>query len=710
MQKPACVLALFLLLTLSFASSEAPQLASALSAVVDAQGTVTAIGGEIRSLNMNILVPSSASYQIVEAGEQIQFDSDGNGFLSISATDPPNPFNYSKRITVQSIARTTQSLPESYSMPSEYRSFLVPSNHTQSNDLGIRALAENITQGAKTPFEKVALLAIYVNRNMAYDDSRVGQELDAITVSKNMVGVCTEYSTIFTALARSIGIPVRYVSGYVYSDRFQSWMGHAWAEAYVGKWVPVDPTWFEVGALDAMHIEESHAAEFSKRDSLSATVSQKGVTVDWNTDKKGGAIAGNIQTQGVTYSDPSANFTFDASAKRLPFGGSAIAFLSMAGTDYRVIPVSLTSCAGTPSVALDQDEKYLVLEPGKTSTLVWEISALSSMPKGFIYSCPIALVSPYLEQRTFTISVDPTAKKVPMFDSSLRASNTLIGENNAALLQIPNERRDSTFVALLPDGLYAVRADRPSMAIPFSTNLSGRVPVFVAGGGDGYSHLAFNSGSVSSNVSIDSFSLPDLLVSGKEAVANASVSSSQYPADITLGFTFGDHYEQSVGRITGPASFEFPFTPDSPGAYSASLTASSSGSKDEEHRASTVLLQPVLAIDKVKSFYVNKTLYTQISFIKIGSPESLRASVAGLAYDASSPLTIALPLGRQAFHMSWADDAGNQYSSTEELSISQPSMMDAAVAPAKDCPLTSSLLFTVLIFSASAAGAGKPKV
>ena len=707
MHKFTCALAFFLFISSVFASGDAPQLASSLSAVVEMQGMVTATGGEINSLQMNVSVPSSTPYQIVEAGEMMNFDSNGNSHITISSANPPNPFTYSKRITVQSVARTTPSLPESYVVPSDFKQFISATSRTQSDDAGIRKLAQNITAGAETPFEKVALLAIYVNKNMKYQENMVGQEKDALWVKQNMYGVCTEYSTLFAALARSIGIPVRYISGYVYSDKFSSWMGHSWTEAYVGKWVPVDPTWFEVGALDAMHIEESRYSEFLHNDALSASVSRSGVELEWDTGEKSGAMAGNIKTIKATYEAPLSNFIIEPVARDLAAGDTTIAYLAINGTDYRVIPLSLVGCVGTASVLLDESERYMILEPGKTFTMVWQLNTSSSLPSNYIYSCPITLNSPYLERRTITIGIDPSKQSSPTFEASLHESEMLPGQENLAFLNIPRSLRGKKFMAVLPDGVFSTVADDTSVELPFSTQSSGNVPVYVAGESGGVELLEYSSGA-SSGVDISSFSVPAMLVAGKPALAQANISASAYPVEITLDFSFGDQSQQIVGKLSALSAFTFNFTPDMPGTFTARLTASSKDSSSSENQFTMVAAAPTLSLDKAETFYANGTLYTTISFLQTGEPRSQQVSVAGSTYSAATPLVLALPFGTHSLAFSWSDEAGNSYSSSEQITVSQPGPLSSAPMPS--CPLSSALLFTVLIFSASATGASALKV
>ena len=68
---------------------------------------------------------------------------------------------------------------------------------------------------------------------------------------------CSEFSALFVAMARSLGLPARIVSGLAYSGN--SFGGHAWVEVWVGKWVELDPTW-GTHFVDATHIRNESGA------------------------------------------------------------------------------------------------------------------------------------------------------------------------------------------------------------------------------------------------------------------------------------------------------------------------------------------------------------------------------------------------------------------------------------------------------------------
>ncbi len=59
-------------------------------------------------------------------------------------------------------------------------------------------------------------------------------------------GVCQDLAHLFVAVARAMGIPARYVSGYLHlqGDGGETTASHAWAEAWVPEkgWIGFDAT------------------------------------------------------------------------------------------------------------------------------------------------------------------------------------------------------------------------------------------------------------------------------------------------------------------------------------------------------------------------------------------------------------------------------------------------------------------------------------
>ena len=123
--------------------------------------------------------------------------------------------------------------------------------------------ALQIIGNASNPFEKVALLVSWVHDNVKYEGSGLSEVImNSSWVLQNRVGKCSEFSHLFIALARSAGIPAKFVAGLVYNG--DSWALHAWSEVYVeGEWYPVDPTFDEAFVLDGSHVEMAEGVDQS---------------------------------------------------------------------------------------------------------------------------------------------------------------------------------------------------------------------------------------------------------------------------------------------------------------------------------------------------------------------------------------------------------------------------------------------------------------
>lgn len=110
-------------------------------------------------------------------------------------------------------------------------------------DAAIVAFARAIGDGPV--LDRLHALNVAINARMAFDAVVTGTGTDAATAFGQGAGVCQDYSHIFCAAARTLGIPARYVSGhYVRLDATVQPAGHAWVEALVPDlgWVGFDPT------------------------------------------------------------------------------------------------------------------------------------------------------------------------------------------------------------------------------------------------------------------------------------------------------------------------------------------------------------------------------------------------------------------------------------------------------------------------------------
>lgn len=113
-------------------------------------------------------------------------------------------------------------------------------------DRPMRQLAREITRGSRNPSEKIRTLYQYVYDTMTYNKDGTGWgNGDAVWACNNKRGNCTDFHSLFIALARTIDIPARFVIGVPIpgDTKAGSIPGyHCWAEAFDPKigWIPID--------------------------------------------------------------------------------------------------------------------------------------------------------------------------------------------------------------------------------------------------------------------------------------------------------------------------------------------------------------------------------------------------------------------------------------------------------------------------------------
>ncbi|MBD9399744.1 MULTISPECIES: transglutaminase family protein [unclassified Pseudomonas] len=82
-----------------------------------------------------------------------------------------------------------------------------------------------------------------LNDHIRYKPGATAVETSAAEAFAGRQGVCQDHAHAFLACARSLGIPARYVSGYLVTDNQDHLASHAWAEAWLdGAWYSFDVT------------------------------------------------------------------------------------------------------------------------------------------------------------------------------------------------------------------------------------------------------------------------------------------------------------------------------------------------------------------------------------------------------------------------------------------------------------------------------------
>jgi transglutaminase-like putative cysteine protease len=98
----------------------------------------------------------------------------------------------------------------------------------------MRALAASLKVETSDNLDLLHRLSARILAEVAYEIGHTTASTPAEQALAAGHGVCQDHAHVFIGCARSLGIPARYVSGYLMmNDRIDQEAGHGWAEAYV---------------------------------------------------------------------------------------------------------------------------------------------------------------------------------------------------------------------------------------------------------------------------------------------------------------------------------------------------------------------------------------------------------------------------------------------------------------------------------------------
>lgn len=137
----------------------------------------------------------------------------------------------------------------------------------KSNE-AINEKAKELVKGAKTDREKAKRIYIWISENINYDDNKAENiskqpskyKSGAIEAFETREGICFDYSCLYVAMAREVGLKVRMLTGEGFNGKV--WGPHSWNEVYLSdknEWITVDTTFGKAGNyFDSRKNSESH--------------------------------------------------------------------------------------------------------------------------------------------------------------------------------------------------------------------------------------------------------------------------------------------------------------------------------------------------------------------------------------------------------------------------------------------------------------------
>lgn len=151
--------------------------------------------------------------------------------------------------------------------PTNIKKYLEPTLLTNYNHPEIQNIADSIINIKDSLTIEIIKHALKYSSERIEFDNELAQKLDkgtcttlgVETILERGKGTCSEYSNLFIALMRKIGIPCRMAVGMAYMPQKNFQGSHAWAECYINNygWIAVDPQngfmWFPPVVIKLFH-------------------------------------------------------------------------------------------------------------------------------------------------------------------------------------------------------------------------------------------------------------------------------------------------------------------------------------------------------------------------------------------------------------------------------------------------------------------------
>lgn len=157
---------------------------------------------------------------------------------------------------------------------------LTPTGYTPTSKR-IAAVGRRIAKYHE-PADAVVAAAQWVRSELEYLPGSTGVHFSGLDALREGKGVCQDFAHLSLIMLRSIGIPTRYVSGYLYPDRDPGigdtvdGQSHAWIQAWTGVWWDYDPT--NDAEINEQYVSVGVGRDYSDVSPLKGIYSGEGAT------------------------------------------------------------------------------------------------------------------------------------------------------------------------------------------------------------------------------------------------------------------------------------------------------------------------------------------------------------------------------------------------------------------------------------------------
>jgi transglutaminase-like putative cysteine protease len=181
------------------------------------------------------------AWNIVAPGRRLeQIDAYGNISHLLTIEEPHREI----RIVVHGVVETADADARLDDGPLSPLAYLAPTQLTLPNE-DLKAFAQGALAQVTEPRLRAQALAEAVYGAVRYRSGTSDVQDSAAAAFKSGEGVCQDHAHVFIASARAVGMPARYVSGYLYTGDANDAASHAWVDVWLGAeigWQSMDVT------------------------------------------------------------------------------------------------------------------------------------------------------------------------------------------------------------------------------------------------------------------------------------------------------------------------------------------------------------------------------------------------------------------------------------------------------------------------------------
>jgi len=348
---------------------------------------------------------------------------------------PSYNFGYDSVVKIQNRLFMVPEVNFPYSqIPEEYNEYVQAAEIIDINS-DIISQASEIIENEDNAYLAVHEIADWVYNNIEYDLNTVTAKAakQSSWTLENRQGVCDEITSLFISMTRSIGIPARFVSGVAYTNLYDDFGNHGWAEVYYPDygWVPYDVTFDQFGWIDPTHVALQKTAD----------AGSSSITYSWEANGDINLETGEISSLGeITSLGNDMEQVFDINLHAIETEvapGSYVPIRVRVVNPFNGYISDQLTVTKAPDLT-EKNVKVTALGPKQTKDIFWIVKIPEDADSGYIYTTTIEVRDTFnsLDSEDITFAPDAGYKYISLEEAEEMVDSMTIDEEDQFSSQV----------------------------------------------------------------------------------------------------------------------------------------------------------------------------------------------------------------------------------------------------------------------------------